>query len=164
MNPKLVSRTKWLVAFEAVVGVVTALWAATWPWSVWALAVGVAALATVAVSVAQWVRLGQLDYGAPVLTLLRQLEALQQLRIRSTQLAFVVGSVLWLPLVLMAVGVPIQLVSGTWLVMNIAVTLAVLVPLAFWLGRKSSLRDDLTGRSLAKARDAVAELAAFEIS
>jgi len=166
MNPSFLFRTKVLVGFEAAAGLLTATLAVTWfERSAWSAAVLVAAAATIALSAVQWVRLAQLDYAAPVMTLLRQLESLQALRVRSTQLGFVVGSVLWLPLMLMAFKVPMQVVSGTWVLLNIAVTLAVMGPLAVWLvGGKSSLRDDLTGRSLAKTREAVAELAAFEIS
>jgi hypothetical protein len=164
MNPQMVSRTRWLVGFEALVSLLTVWWAIRW-WTSWTPAVVVAAGAMMAVSAVQWVRLRQLDYGAPVMALLRQLEALQRLRIRSVQVGFVVGSILWLPMVLMALGVPMELLDRRWLLTNMMVTLGVMGPLAIWLGKtKSSVRDDLTGRSLARARDAAAELAAFEIS
>jgi hypothetical protein len=119
-------------------------------------------------------RLGRVDYGAKVVAIQQQLEALRVLRLRHTKWIFLCAPLLWPPLFIVGLdllGVDAYATLGwRYILANVAFGLAVipvLLGLARWprLARTKAFRglaDVLAGKSLARARAELASLAAFE--
>jgi hypothetical protein len=129
----------------------------------------------------------QIDYGKPIATIQKQIEALRVLRIRTIQWGVLAGFVAWVPFMIVvfkaALGVDIYIViskvtsgmdiyEAAWLWSNVAFGLA-LIPLAIWLSKKFGDRigrfpmiqrfmKDLAGYNLNAAADFLATLSEFE--
>jgi hypothetical protein len=138
---------------------------------IWVIAAGV-------VQLLQQQALRNLDFGLPLLELQARLESLRIARIRSFNVAFLTGQVVWwIPfvVVLFAGLFGVDLYSSpsfrTFAAWNIAGGIAV-IPLAIWLGRRYGERlsrssaarriaDSIAGRDLAAARDYLEKLRRF---
>ena len=140
---------------------------------IWTIAMG-------AITVAERMRLVNLDFSAPVLEIQKRLAGLQAERARVFQWAFLTGQVLWwIPFVIVLfwglLGVDLYRVSAfmpVYIASNIVIGLA-LIPILWWAQRllgprlaKSSvgrsMLDSITGRDLAEARAIGARLERFE--
>lgn len=128
-----------------------------------------AGLAALAAAMRQAALLRLVDPAGPVVEQQRRLEALRISRLLATRVGLVVGLPCWVafPVVLARglLGVDLLAAAGwPWLAANVLAGL-LLVPGALWLtsGRSPArLRDHLTGRSLAEAREAAARIRRFE--
>jgi hypothetical protein len=137
---------------------------------VWVIATGIA-------EVRQKQALRNLDFGLPLLELQARVESLRIARIRSFNLAFLTGQIVWwIPFVVVvagAFGVNLYLspqfrAYAAW---NIAGGIA-FIPLAIWLSRRYGERlsrssivrhiaDSITGRDIAAAREYLEKLRRF---
>jgi hypothetical protein len=123
----------------------------------------------------QLVHAVQLDHGAPVTTLQRDVERLALAEYRAFKWALLGGVLLWLPALLVLfealTGVAaLARVEPRWLAANLVFGLAVLA-LGLWMSRRyverpapwsRKVMDALSGRPLRAARKHLAELAQFE--
>jgi hypothetical protein len=137
---------------------------------VWVIANGIA-------QVHQKLALRNLDFGLPLLELQARVESLRIARIRSFNLAFLTGQIVWwIPFVVVvagALGVDLYLspkfrIYAAWnLVFGIA-----FIPIAIWLSRRYGERlsrsslvryiaDSIAGRDIAAARDVLEKLRRF---
>jgi hypothetical protein len=103
-------------------------------------------------SIRQWVALGSVDYGEPVVEIQRRLELLKIDRIRMTKWVFLLSPLLWTPLLIVSAeglaGLDAYAVfDRAWLVANFVFGLAV-IPLMLWLSKRYA--DRLRGSSLAR--------------
>jgi hypothetical protein len=116
----------------------------------------------------------QIDYGKPIATIQRQIEALRVLRIRNTQWAVLVGLVVWVAfmIVVMKAAFGVDIYEPVWVWSNVAFGLA-LIPLAIWVSKKfgdrmerspfiQGLMRSLAGYNLNRATDFLATLNQFE--
>jgi hypothetical protein len=171
--------------YELVAGIVAQLWLVRFAAkhlgapavAVSAVVLAVAALVAVIVAIRQLVRLAEIDFSAPVAAVQERLERLQRLRIRSTRWTLLLAPLLWAPLsvVLVAAVFGVDLVhrgGGAWALASLAFGVAC-IPTGLWVLRRAAarwgqsrfwqqLRDDVGGRSLARARRSLDELAAFQ--
>jgi hypothetical protein len=171
--------------YELVAGIVAQLWLVRFATQhlgapilgVSAMVLAVAALLAVIVAARQLVMLAEVDFSAPVASVQERLERLQTLRIRSTRWTLLLAPLLWAPLslVLLQAVLGVDLVQrggGAWALANLAFGLAC-IPLGLWALRRAAerwgqsrfwrqLRDDVGGRTLARARQSLEELAAFQ--
>jgi hypothetical protein len=138
---------------------------------VWVIATGIA-------QVHQEQALRNLDFGLPLLELQARVESLRIARIRSFNLAFLTGQIVWwIPFVVVVAGAfganlylsPQFRAYAAW---NIAGGIA-FVPLAMWLSRRYGERlsrssvmrriaDSIAGRDIAAARGYLEKLRRFE--
>lgn len=118
-----------------------------------------------------------IDFGEPITLLLKQMEALRVLIIRMTLAAIILGTIVWVPALLVVLkavsGVDIYpYINKAWLVGNILFGLA-LIPLAFWVSKRyraqmhrspflQRLMKDIAGHSLNEAMSFLTELSLFE--
>ena len=142
-----------------------------------AAALDVLAIALLAALIRQITLALQVDYSKPIAAIQKQLEALQILRIRYVQGIFLMVTLAWTPLLIVALkgffGLDAYLLlSATFLIANLLVGLAV-IPLALWLAKKFGDRlgrspiiqrfmRDLTGFNLNAAFGFLAILSQFE--
>ena len=137
---------------------------------IWVIATGIA-------QVRQEQALRNLDFGLPILELQARVETLRIARIRSFNLAFLTGQIVWwIPLVVVvaaASGANLYLspqfrIYAAW---NIAFGIA-FIPFAIWLSRRYGERlsrssivrhiaDSVAGRDIAAARDVLERLRRF---
>ena len=119
----------------------------------------------------------QIDYDKPIAIIQKQLEDLRVLRIRYIQGIFLVATLAWTPLLIVALkgfwGLDAYRLFGTeYLAANVLVGWAI-IPLALWLSRKFSdrmgrspiiqrLMRDLAGYNLNAATTFLAKLSEFE--
>jgi hypothetical protein len=119
----------------------------------------------------------QIDYGKPIAVIQKQLEDLRVLRIRYIQGIFLVATLAWTPLQIVALkgfwGLDAyRLFGAAYLVANLLVGLAI-IPLAIWLSKKfgdrmgrsliiQRLMKDLAGHNLEAAAGFLVTLAEFE--
>jgi len=117
-----------------------------------------------------------IDYAEPVTEVQVKLERLRALRLRATRWTLLLSPLLWTPLALVGarslLGIDLQRVVGwPWVLANLAVGYAFL-PLGLWALARASrrwgesawwrqLRDDVAGRTLARALRSLEEVAAF---
>jgi hypothetical protein len=137
---------------------------------IWVIATGIA-------QVRQKLALRNLDFGLPILELQARVESLRIARIRSFNLAFLTGQIVWwIPLVVVvagAYGVNLYLSPQfrNYAAWNIAFGIAV-IPLAIWLSRRYGERlsrssigrriaDSIAGRDIAVAREVLEKLRRF---
>ncbi len=142
-----------------------------------AVVLDVYAIAILIAVIRQITAVQQIDYGKPITTIQKQVEALRILRIRCIQGTLLAAPLVWTPLFIVALkglfGLDAYRLFGTaWLLANLLFGLAV-IPLALWLsrrfrdrlGRSPAMRrliDDLTGHSLNRAADFLKNLTEFE--
>lgn len=135
------------------------------------------AIGFVIASIRQLVALHSLDYGAPVVAIQKQLQALRIERIRVTKWILLLCPLLWTPLLIVTFeglfGLDVYLfLDGTWLAANLLFGLA-FIPLMLWAAQRfagrwqgsplvQSLMDDLAGRSLVEATGFLSTLSRFE--
>ena len=119
----------------------------------------------------------QIDYDKPIAIIQKQLEDLRVLRIRYIQGIFLVATLAWTPLLIVALkgfwGLDAyRLFGGAYLMANLLVGLAI-IPLAIWLSKKfgdrmgrspvmQRLMKDLAGYNLNAAAGFLATLSEFE--
>ncbi len=172
-----------LPTYELVAGIVAQLWLVRFlgqhlgaPALLASGAVlAVAAFLAVLVASRQLVMLAEVDYTAPVAELQQRLERLQALRIRNTRWTLLLAPLLWTPLAVVAaralLGVDLVQRAGPWVLANLLFGLAC-IPLGLLAIRRAAarwgrsrfwtrLRDDLGGRTLARALQSLDELAAL---
>lgn len=120
---------------------------------------------------------GRVDYGEPISTIQKKVEALRILRIRTTQWAVLLGLVVWAPaaiVVLTAIsGVDLYpYLAGPWLAANVGFGL-VMIPPTLWVAKRYGGRmgrstlgrrilRDLAGENLNAAKTFLGTLEAFE--
>jgi hypothetical protein len=142
-----------------------------------AAALDVFAIAILAAMIRQIAGALQIDYGKPITAIQKQLENLRVFRIRYIQGIFLVATLAWTPLQIVALkgfwGLDAYRLFGTaYLVANLLVGLAI-IPLAIWLSKKFSdrmgrspmiqrLMKDLAGYNLNAATGFLATLSEFE--
>jgi len=137
---------------------------------VWTLATGIA-------HVYQKQALHDLDFGLPLLELQERIESLRIARIRSFNLAFLTGQIVWwIPFVMVVAGTfgenlyswPQFRVYAAW---NIALGIAI-IPFAIWLSRRygeqlsrssvvRTIADSIAGRDIAAAQEVLEKLRRF---
>ncbi|MGZ6071445.1 MAG: hypothetical protein ACXWK8_09510 [Myxococcaceae bacterium] len=172
-----------LPTYELVAGIVAQLWLVRFlsqhlgapAMLVSGAVLSVAAFLAVLVAARQLVMLAEVDYAAPVAELQERLERLQALRVRSTRWTLLLAPLLWTPLVLVAaqafLGLDLLQRARPWVLANLLSGLAC-IPLGLWGIRWAAarwgqsrfwtqLRDDVGGRTLARALRSLDELAAF---
>ena len=171
--------------YELVAGIVAQLWLVRFATqhlgapavAVSAAVLAVAALIGIIVAARQLVMLAEIDFSAPVASVQERLERLQRLRIRNTRWTLLLAPLLWAPLSVVFVqavfGVDlVRSGGGAWAMANLAFGLAC-IPVGLWALRRAAarwgqsrfwqqLRDDVGGRTLARARRSLDELAAFQ--
>lgn len=116
----------------------------------------------------------RIDYGKPIATIQKQIEALRVLRIRTIQWGVLAGLVAWVPfmIVLFKVAFGVDIYEAAWVWSNVAFGLA-LIPVAIWVSKKFGDRMDrspkiqwlmkeLAGYNLNAASDFLATLSEFE--
>ena len=119
----------------------------------------------------------QIDYDKPIAIIQKQLEDLRVLRIRYIQGIFLVATLAWTPLLIVALkgfwGLDAyRLFGGAYLLANVLVGLAI-IPLGIWLSKKfgdrmgrspvmQRLMKDLAGYNLNAATSFLATLSEFE--
>ncbi len=139
-------------------------------------ALALCALALVITAVGQLAAVGELDYGQPVLRIQERLEAIRVRRTRDTQLALVVGPLLWVPALIVGMksllGVDAYvLFSHAWIAANVVFGLVVLAG-AWWAARRYAdrlessprvqrLMRDLAGHNVNRALGSLDELRRF---
>jgi hypothetical protein len=142
-----------------------------------ALVLHAVAVFTIAAAARQLVWVGRLDYAAPVVTIQHNLAGLRAERVRTSRLLLLLSPLLWTPLAIVAAQglFGFDVVRGfgpLWVASNLAFGLAA-IPLAIWATRcfvegfggsrfVKQLADDIAGRSLARAKDQLEEIARFE--
>jgi hypothetical protein len=142
-----------------------------------AAALDVFAIAILIAIIRQMVAALQTDYDQPIAIIQKRLEDLRVLRIRYIQGIFLVATLAWTPLLIVALkgfwGLDAYRLLGTaYLVANLLVGLAI-IPLAIWLSRKFADRmgrspmiqrfmKDLAGYNLNAAAGFLAALSEFE--
>ena len=133
------------------------------------------AILTLGLAVWQLVELGQIDYGGPVVGIQRRLAQIGVVRARGNRWLLLSSPLLWAALVVVVphglIGLDVyRAFPIAWVGGNFLVGLAVLAA-GLWASRSArfgssrlwrGLGDDLTGRRLAAASGALAELAEFE--
>lgn len=137
---------------------------------IWVIGTGIA-------QVRQQQALRNLDFGLPLLELRARVESLRISRIRSFNLAFLTGQIVWwIPFVVVVAGVfganlylsPKFRIFAAW---NITAGIA-FIPLAVWLSRRygerlsrssmvRNIADSIAGRDIAVARDVLEKLRGF---
>jgi hypothetical protein len=116
----------------------------------------------------------QIDYGKPIATIQRQIEALRVLRIRNTQWAVLAGLVVWVAfmIVIFEAVFGLNIYEPAWVWSNVAFGVA-LIPLAIWVSKKfgdqmdrspiiQGIMRSLAGYNLNAALLFLATVAAFE--
>ena len=116
----------------------------------------------------------RIDYGKPIATIQKQIEALRVLRIRTIQWGVLAGLVAWVPfmIVLFKVAFGVDIYEAAWVWSNVAFGLA-LIPVAIWVSKKFGDRMDrspiiqglmksLSGHNLNAAADFLMTLSKFE--
>ena len=116
----------------------------------------------------------RIDYGKPIATIQKQIEALRVLRIRTIQWGVLAGLVAWVPfmIVLFKVAFGVDIYEAAWVWSNVAFGLA-LIPVAIWVSKKFGDRMDrspiiqglmksLSGHNLNAAADFLVTLSKFE--
>jgi len=136
-----------------------------------AIVLDLAAIATLAALIAQIGLSMTIDYNQPVAEIQKRLETLRKFRIRYTQSIFLTMTLTWAPIFILVMkggGLDVYRIFGiSWIVINVAIGLAVLV-LGFWALRKFAPRmnqrflRDLAGYNLNAASRFLATLAEFE--
>jgi hypothetical protein len=142
-----------------------------------AIALGIYAIALLAAGVRQIVDIWSVDYDEPVVALQKKLEELRVRRIRTTLWTLLFAPLMWVPLLIVALrgffGVDLYAVADAgWLVANGLLGVAA-IPLATFAARRygqplarfgfiRTLADDIAGRSLARALDALDAIRRFE--
>ena len=139
-----------------------------------AAALDLYAIGMLATAIRQMAAVRQVDYDGPVALIQKQLENLRLLRIRSTQRAFLAGTIVWAPFGIVACKALLNLdvCNAAWLWANIGFGLF-LIPLTFWflkqfgsrIRRSTLLRrlmDDIAGPNLNAAMSFLAQLSQFE--
>jgi hypothetical protein len=178
-------RWRWLPAFELAAGLVAQVWLMQFIAGALGApllagsgaALFLVALSTTVVAARQLVLLASIDYAGPVVEVQAQLERLRSLRIRATRWTLLLSPLLWTPLALVGaralLGIDLQRAVGwPWVLANLAVGYA-FIPLGLWALARASrrwgqsavwwrLRDDLAGRTLARALRSLEEVAAFQ--
>jgi hypothetical protein len=176
-------RWRWLPAYELAAGIVAMLWLVHFAEGVLgaplllgstAALFAAALLGTIA---AGWqLALGTVDPAGPVAEVQERLERARALRLRVTRWTILVSPLLWTPLALVfgqaLFGLHLEKAVGwPWIIANLVVGYA-FIPLGLWALARASrrwgqsrvwqrLRDDIAGRSLARALRSVEEVAAF---
>ena len=177
-------RWAWLPAFELGAGLIAQGWLARFIGGALGApllagsgaALFVAALLTTVVAGWQLVLVASLDYAGPVTEVQARLERVRALRLRATRWTLLISPLLWTPLALVGaralLGIDLQRAMGwPWVLANLAVGY-VFIPLGLWALARASrrwgqsatwqrLRDDVTGRSLARALRSLEEVSAF---
>lgn len=143
-----------------------------------AVALDLYAIALVVLGGRQLAAIRSIDYGAPIITVQSQLEALRILRIRTTQWTLLFAPLMWVPLAIVLLkgfaGVDLYAAGMGWLLANVLFGLAV-IPLAIYFARRfgaqlqgnSTLRyiaDTVAGRSLIAARGSLAAIERYSSS
>lgn len=133
--------------------------------------------AYLAFSLRQLERVRQLDFGAPVAALQRELESLRVLRARSTRWRLLLAPALWAPLIVVALqvlfGIDAWHKPGTTWVLTNAIGGGLLSPLLFWICHRyaepllrlrvvEGLVGNLSGRCLVRAKERLDAIAEFE--
>jgi hypothetical protein len=137
-----------------------------------AIVLDIAAIATLAALNVQIGMALTIDYTQPIAAIQKRLETLRKFRIRYIQAIFVTSALLWAPMFIVVMktflGADVYRLAGTaWIVTNVAIGLAVLV-LGVWLFKKFEPRmspkflRDLAGYNLKAASGFMATLAEFE--
>jgi hypothetical protein len=142
-----------------------------------AVALDVFAIAILAAMIRQIAGALQIDYDKPIAIIQKQLGDLRVLRIRYIQGIFLVATLAWTPLLIVALkgfwGLDAYRLFGTeYLAANVLVGWAI-IPLVLWLSRKFSdrmgrspivqrLMRDLAGYNLNAASEFLAKLSEFE--
>lgn len=192
LRAKLAGPRAWLrwFSFGALVEVLLGLLCASWTGSFILAHLGeprflapAAALhlwfvGTVGIAVARYARVRLIDYGAPVIEIQRQVEALRVFTMRSLRIMFVSGSVVWgVPLAIVVLrasfGVDLYAVVGTAILATAVMGSAAFGFAVIWLcsllargfGSSNWLQQSaraLSGYSLKTAQDQLLKLAAFE--
>lgn len=116
----------------------------------------------------------RIDYGKPIATIQKQIEALRVLRIRTIQWGVLAGLVAWVPfmIVLFKVAFGVDIYEAAWVWSNVAFGVA-LIPVAIWVSKKFGDRMDrspiiqglmksLSGHNLNAAADFLMTLSKFE--
>lgn len=151
-----------------------------------ALIVAVCAVALAASCIRQLATIGSLDYSGPIVAVQKELERLRILRIRTTKWTFILGCVLWAPILAVfvrgTIGVDPYMIGAAihsshadffrWIVANIlfGIGLALLV---VWISKRyapglsaspfvQSLMNDIAGRSLTTAQQSLESITQFE--
>ncbi|HEY1907085.1 MAG TPA: hypothetical protein VGG91_13650 [Myxococcaceae bacterium] len=177
-------RWGWLPVFELAMGIVAQVWLVQFVEGVIGApllvasgaALFVAALVATVVAARQVFLLAMVDPAGPVAEVQGRVEQLRALRLRATRWTLLLSPLLWTPLALVLgralFGLDLQRAVGwPWLLANLAVGYAA-IPLGLWALALASrrwgtsaawqrLRDDVAGRSLARALRSVEEIAAF---
>ncbi|HZW88168.1 MAG TPA: hypothetical protein VFF12_03740 [Myxococcaceae bacterium] len=177
-------RWAWLPAFELAAGIVAQLWLVQFIEGVLGapllvasgIALFVAALVATMVAARQVFLAATVDPAGPVAEVQDRLEQLRTLRLWATRWTLLLSPLLWTPLALVLgramFGVDLQRAVGwPWLLANLAVGYAA-IPLGLRALARASrrwgasaawqrLREDVAGRSLARARRSLEEIAAF---
>ena len=132
------------------------------------------AFAQVAFGARQLAALRRLDFGAPVVTLQRELERLRIGRIRMTKWTILLGPLLWIPLLVVGLrgvfGIDAYAVfDRSWIVVNVLFGVAYvpfMLALSKWLADRFEgspllrrVLRDIAGRNLSAAHEFVSELA-----
>ncbi|MGK2857313.1 MAG: hypothetical protein ACSLFQ_08910 [Thermoanaerobaculia bacterium] len=151
-----------------------------------ALIIAVCAVALAASCIRQLATIDGLDYSRPIVEVQKELEKLRILRIRTTKWTFILGCVLWAPILAVLVrgmigvdpytiGAAIQSSHADffrWIVANVlfGIGLALLV---VWISRRyaprlsgspfvQGLMNDIAGRSLTTAQQSLESIRQFE--
>lgn len=178
-------RWAWLPAFELGAGLVAQGWLASFIQNVLGspllvaagAALFLAALLTTVVAAWQLFLLISVDYAGPVIEVQAKLERLRTLRLRATRWTILLSPLLWTPLALVGgralLGIDLRRVVGwAWVLANLALGY-VFIPLGLWALAWASRRwgqsavwrrfkDDVAGRSLARAVRSLEEISAFK--
>lgn len=142
-----------------------------------AIALGIYAIALLAAGVRQIVDIRSVDYDEPVVAIQKKLEELRVRRIRTTLWTLLFAPLMWVPLSIVALrgvfGVDLYAVADAgWLAANGLFGVAA-IPLAIFAARRygrrlerfsfiRTLADDIAGRSLVRALDALDAIRRFE--
>jgi hypothetical protein len=141
------------------------------------VALDVFAIAILAAMIRQIAGALRVDYDKPIATIQKELGELRAFRIRYVQGIFLVATLIWTPLQIVALkgfwGLDAYRIFGApYLIANVLVGLAI-IPLAIWLSRKfgdrmghlpavQRIMSDLAGYNLNAATSFLATLSAFE--
>ena len=135
------------------------------------------AIAILNVGIRHWVALRTLDYGAPVVDIQKRLATLRVGRIRATKWILLLSPLLWTPILIVGFAAltgrdPYAFMDGKWLAGNLLFGLLFLAGM-LWLSKRAGSRlaqfpamrrlmDDVGGRSLVAANEALQEIERFE--
>jgi hypothetical protein len=174
-------RLRWRLWVELAGAAAALLWTGSFTarhiadprYSVLGAALGLCALGLVISTVWQMAAIGELDYGGPVLEIQSRLQAVRLRRVRDTQLALVLGPLLWVPVLLVVIKGALRvdayaLFPLAWILANVLLGVAVLAA-ALWASRRYAgriegsprlrrLMHDLAGHNVNHALGFVAEL------